>query len=93
MSKIYERNFFVRKLVSLTFFTHYSQLYPFKLVASLSVRIKDKKTHSTPVQRRLDLLAGEVEKLREQIKKKLQQLEELQRILNSQNTFRSEELP
>jgi hypothetical protein len=47
----------------------------------LSVRIKDKKTHSTPVQRRLDPLAGEVEKLREQIKKKLQQLEELQRIL------------
>jgi TolA-binding protein len=59
----------------------------------LSVRIKDKKIHSTPLQRRLDLLAGEVEKLREQIKKKLQQLEELQRILNSQNTFRSEELP
>jgi hypothetical protein len=54
--------------------------------------MRDKKTNSPQVHQQLEHLTREVEDLRRQINRKLQQLEELLKILDGQSIIRSEEL-
>jgi hypothetical protein len=57
----------------------------------MSIKTRDKKTNSPQVHQ-LELLTSEVEELRRQINRKLQQLEELLKILEGQSIIQSEEL-
>lgn len=54
--------------------------------------MRDKKTNSPQVHQQLKRLTSDVEELRRQIYRKLQQLEELLKILDCQSILRSEEL-
>jgi len=54
--------------------------------------MRDKKTNSPQVHQQLEHLTSDVEELRRQLCRKLQQLEELLKILNGQSIIRSEEL-
>jgi transposase len=55
-------------------------------------KMRDKKTNSPQVHQQLEHLTSDVEELRRQLCRKLQQLEELLKILNGQSIIRSEEL-